>query len=196
MYNSHNHIFECIKPGRRERERGNGEQSSRGVGWVGTMAAVNSRDKNRLEKRSSRRAWCTFGRHFLFSASARCAVAHVRLRWRRRRRLVAVSENFLFSSLAWQLGLRKGVCFMEIVQPVKKLNSISRAPLNFRRQPILCTTLYRNPTQASNFGGAFGQLFLWIFLWHFHRRCFFTFSIPWCKKVKKMTKNSKQGVLP
>ena len=35
---------------------GNGEQSSRGVGRVGTMAAVNSRDKNRLEKRSSRRA--------------------------------------------------------------------------------------------------------------------------------------------
>ena len=92
-----------------KRERGNGEQSSRGVGRVGTMAAVNSRDKNRLEKRSSRRAWCTFGRHFLSSASARCAVAHVRLRWRRRRRLVAVGENFLFSSLAWQLGRRKGV---------------------------------------------------------------------------------------
>ena len=87
----------------RERERGNGEQSSRGVGRVGTMAAVNSRDKNRLEKRSSRRAWCTFGRHFLSSASAHCTVAHVRLRWRRCRRLVAVGENFLFSSLAWQL---------------------------------------------------------------------------------------------
>ena len=111
MYNSHNHIFECIKPGR--RERGNGEQSSRGVGWVGTMAAVNSRDKNRLEKRSSRRAWCTFGRHFLSSASARCAVAHVRLHWRRRRRLVAVGENFLFSSLARQLGRRKGVFFYD-----------------------------------------------------------------------------------
>ena len=44
----------------RERERGgggNGEQSSRGVRRVGTIrAAVNSRDKNRLEKRSSRRA--------------------------------------------------------------------------------------------------------------------------------------------
>ena len=95
-----------------ERERGNGEQSSRGVGRVGTMAAVNSRDKNRLEKRSSRRAWCTFGRHFLSSASARCAVGHVRLRWRRRRRLVAVGENFLFSSLAWQLGRRKGVFYL------------------------------------------------------------------------------------
>ena len=94
-----------------ERERGNGEQISRGVGRVGTMAAVNSRDKNRLEKRSSRRAWCTFGRHFLSSASARCAVAHVRLRWRRRRRLVAVGENFLFSSLAWQLGRRKGLFY-------------------------------------------------------------------------------------
>ena len=102
----------------RERERGNGEQSSRGVGRVGTMAAVNSREKNRLEKRSSRRAWCTFGRHFLSSASARCAVAHVRLRWRRRRRLVAVGENFLFSSLAWQLGRRKGVCLQDELQTV------------------------------------------------------------------------------
>ena len=100
-----------------ERERGNGEQSSRGVGRVGTMAAVNSRDKNRLEKRSSRRTWCTFGRHFFSSASARCAVAHVRLRWRRRRRLVAVGENFLFSSLAWQLRRRKGVFFSTQCDP-------------------------------------------------------------------------------
>ena len=52
---------------------------------------------------------------------------------------------------------------MEIVQAVKKLNSISREQLNFRRRPILCTTLYRNLIQASNFGGTFDQLFLWIF---------------------------------
>ena len=81
---------------------------------------------------------------------------------------------------------------MEIVQAVKKLNSISRERLNFRRRPFLCTTLYRNPMQASNFGGTFDQLFLWIFLWNFHRRCLSTSSIPWCKKVK-MTKNSNQG---
>ena len=73
---------------------------------------------------------------------------------------------------------------MEILQAVKKLNSISRAQLNFRRRPILCTTLYRNPIQASNFGGTFDQLFLWIFFCAFHRRCLSTFSIPWCKKVK------------
>ena len=35
------------------------------------------------------------------------------------------------------------------------LNSISRAGLNFRRRPVLCTTLYRNLTQASNFGNTF-----------------------------------------
>ena len=75
------------------------------------MAAVNSRDNIRLEKRSSRRAWCTFSRHFLSLASTRCAVAHVQLRWRRRRRPFAVGENFLFSSLARQLGRRKGVFF-------------------------------------------------------------------------------------
>ena len=52
---------------------------------------------------------------------------------------------------------------MKVVQVVKKLNSISRERLNFRRRLILCTTLYRNPIQASNFGGTFDQLFLWIF---------------------------------
>ena len=74
------------------------------------------------------------------------------------------------------------------------LNSISQARLNFRRRPFLCTT-FRNLMQASNFGGTFDQLFLWIFLWNIHRRCLSTSSIPWCKKVK-MTKNSNQGVLP
>ena len=53
--------------------------------------------------------------------------------------------------------------FMKIFQAIKKLNSVSRARLNFWRWPILCTTLYRNPIQASNFGGAFDQLFLWNF---------------------------------
>ena len=39
---------------------------------------------------------------------------------------------------------------MEIFQVVKKLNSISRA--RFRRRPVSCTALYRNPIQTSNFG--------------------------------------------
>ena len=74
--------------------------------------------------------------------------------------------------------------FMEIFQAAIDLNSIPRARLNFWRQPILCTTLCRNPIQASNFGGTFDQLFPWIFLWGFHRRCLSTSSVPWCKKVK------------
>ena len=52
---------------------------------------------------------------------------------------------------------------MEIVQAVKKLNSISRERLNFRRRPILCIALYRNLKQASNFSATFDQLFLRIF---------------------------------
>ena len=71
---------------------------------------------------------------------------------------------------------------MEIVQAVKKLNSISRERLNFRRRPILCTTLYRNLMQASNFGGTFDQLFLWICSWNFHRRCLSTFLYHGAKK--------------
>ena len=50
--------------------------------------------------------------------------------------------------------------------------------------------------QASNFGGTFDQLFLWIFLWKFLRRCLSTFSIPWCKKVKNDQKLKSRGVLP
>ena len=46
--------------------------------------------------------------------------------------------------------------FIKIVQTIKKLNSISRARLNFRRGSILCTTLYRNPIQASK---------LWWHIW-------------------------------
>ena len=65
--------------------------------------------------------------------------------------------------------------------------------MNFRRRPFLCTTLYRNPMQASNFGGTFDQLFLWIFLWNFYRTCVSTFSIPWCKKVKNDQKVKSRG---
>ena len=67
-----------------------------------------------------------------------------------------------------------------------------RERLNFRRRAFLCTTLYRNLMQASNFGGTFDQLFLWIFLWTFHRRCLSTFLYHGAKK-SKMTKNSNQG---
>ena len=66
-------------------------------------------------------------------------------------------------------------------------------PLNLRRRPFLCTTLYRNPMQVSNFGGTFDQLFLWIFLWNFHRRCLSTSSIPWCKTVKNDQKLKSRG---
>ena len=82
---------------------------------------------------------------------------------------------------------------MKIVQAVKKSNSILRERLNFRRRPIVCTTLYRNPMQASNFGGAFDQLFLWISLWNFHRRCISILSIPWCKKSQKWPKTQIKG---
>ena len=87
--------------------------------------------------------------------------------------------------------------FIKIVQVVKKLNSISRERLNFRRRPFLCTPLYRNLLQASNFGGTFDQLFFWICLSNFHRRWLSTSSIPWCKnKYQKWPKTQIKGVLP
>ena len=46
---------------------------------------------------------------------------------------------------------------------------------------------------GSRLGGTLDQLFLWIFLWNFHRRCLSTFSIPWCKKVKNDQKPKSRG---
>ena len=64
--------------------------------------------------------------------------------------------------------------------------------MNFRRQPILCTTLYRNPMQASNFGGTFDQLFLRIFYKIFTKDASLPLLYHGAKK-SKMTKNSNQG---
>ena len=47
--------------------------------------------------------------------------------------------------------------------------------------------------QASNFGGPFEKLFLWIFLRNFHRRCLSTSSLPWCKQVKMDQKLKSRG---
>ena len=81
---------------------------------------------------------------------------------------------------------------MKLVQAVKKLNSISGTRLNFRRRPILCTTLYRNPIQVSNFGGTFDQHFLRIFYAIFTQGAPLLFLYHGAKK-SKMTKNSNQG---
>ena len=71
-------------------------------------------------------------------------------------------KSFILTSLKFK------VAPYPIIVSLDTLNSISRERLNFRRRPILCTTLcttlYRNPMQASNFGGTFDQLFLRIFL--------------------------------
>ena len=86
--------------------------------------------------------------------------------------------------------------FIKIVQAVKKLNLISRERLNFRRRPFLCTTLYRNLMQASNFGGTFDQLSFEFFHEIFAEDASLHFVYHGAKK-SKMTKNPNQGgVLP
>ena len=78
-----------------------------------------------------------------------------------------------------------------IVQAVKKLNSISRERLNFRRWPFLCTTLYKNPLQASSFGGTFDQLFFRIFMQFSHKLpLYFFYTIV---QKSQNDQNSKQG---
>ena len=77
---------------------------------------------------------------------------------------------------------------MEIVQAVKMLNSISRERLNFRRRPVLCTTLYINPIQASNFGGTFDKLFFELFCAIFMQDAHLLFLYHGAKKVQKWPK--------
>ena len=74
----------------------------------------------------------------------------------------------------------------------KRWNSFSWARLNFWRRPFLCTTLYGNPMQASNFGGTFDQLFLWIFYKKFTEDSSLFLLYHGAKKLKK-TENSNQG---
>ena len=82
---------------------------------------------------------------------------------------------------------------MEIDQAVEKFNSISREQLNFQIWPILCTTLYRNPIPAINFGALFDQIFLWIFYATFTEDGPLLFLYHGAKKKSKLTKNSNQG---
>ena len=81
---------------------------------------------------------------------------------------------------------------MKIVQAIKKLNSISRARLNFRRRPFcvqLCIeTLCKRAILVAHLTN-----FSFEFLWNFHRRCVFTSSIPWCKKSQKWPKTQIKG---
>ena len=83
--------------------------------------------------------------------------------------------------------------FIKIVQAVKKLNSISRERLNFRRRPVLCTTLYRNLMQASNFGGTFDQLFLLNFFMNFSQKMPLYVFYTMVQKSQKWPKTPNQG---
>ena len=95
--------------------------------------------------------------------------------------------------------------FMDIVQAVNMLNSISRARLNFRRRPILYTTLYRwfdlHYPAALSKETLCKQTTLVAHLTNFSFEFFcaiFTQDTPLRflyhgAKSKKMTKNSNQG---
>ena len=109
--------LECIKPGRRGRERE--AMGSRAVeGWDRWGQWQLSTAETRTDWRSDRPIVLMHLRpQFSLFGNARCAVAHVRLCWRRRRRLFAVGENFLFYSLPWQLGRRKGVFLFVLNSP-------------------------------------------------------------------------------
>ena len=83
--------------------------------------------------------------------------------------------------------------FMWIFQAVTDLNSISRAQRNFWRRQILCSSLYRNPIQASNFGGTTDQIFLF---YGFHGGGYFFVVQTSQKWPKTQIKGSCLTVLP
>ena len=76
---------------------------------------------------------------------------------------------------------------MEIVQAVKKLNSILRERLNFWRRPVLCTTLYRNPKYKRATSVAHLTNFSFeLFLWNFHTKCPSNRRYAWDKTWRGM----------
>ena len=91
----------------------------------------------------------------LSPAGARCAVVHVWLRWRRRRRLFAVGENFLFSSLAWQLGRQKSAFLAPTQFRSARLRSFrqsSRWKQGWRRnQQCGCSSLCSDSDEVCHF---------------------------------------------
>ena len=100
----------------------------------------------------------------------------------------------IWDNLVAMSMLNKCAKFHGDFEVVKKLSSISRARLNISiiwRQPILCSTLYRNPVQASNFGGTFDQLFLWIFFFAVFTDYASLFLLYHGAKKVKMTKKTQ-----
>ena len=78
----------------------------------------------------------------------------------------------------------------------KKVKFNLPSAIELRRQPILCTTLFRNFMQASNFGGTFDQLSFEFVNEIFTEDASLLLLYHGAKK-SKMTKNSNQGgVLP
>ena len=77
---------------------------------------------------------------------------------------------------------------------VKKLSSISRARLNFRRRPVLCTSLYKHPIQASDFGGTFANFSFDVFVQFSHKM---PLLLPYHGgKAQKWPKTPFKGAVP
>ena len=158
----------------RDRERET-MGSRAGEGWDGWGQWQLSTAETRTDWRSDRPVVLDVpsAAIFLSSASAHCAVAHVRLRWWRRRGLFAVGENFLFSSLAfllsrvsplslfssltWQLGQQKGVfparqnVVEEVILARTARQPVTRSELLESRRPwcaSLATLKYFDMTHA------------------------------------------------
>ena len=83
----------------------------------------------------------------------------------------------------------------KLVQAVKKVKFNLARAIELSETAVLCTTLYRNLMQASNFGGTFGQLFLWIFM-KFSQKMPLYFVYTMVQKSQKWPKTQiKGGVL-
>ena len=77
----------------------------------------------------------------------------------------------------------------------KKVKFNLPSAIELSETAVLCTTLYRNLTQARNFGGTFDQLFLWSFFYEIFTEDASLLLLYHGAKKSKMTKNSNQGVL-
>ena len=85
---------------------------------------------------------------------------------------------------------------IKIVQAIKKLNSISRARWNFRRRPILCTTLYRNLMQSEQLWWHMWPIFSLNFFMKFSQRMPLYFFYTMVQKSQKWPKTQIKGMGP
>ena len=108
-----------------------------------------------------------------------------------RQKLKTLRQN----SVAMKM-MNKCAKFHKDIPSGKKVKFNLARAIELSETAVLCTTLYRNLMQASNFGGTFDQLFLWIFYETFTEDASQLLLYHGAKKVKNDQNPNSRGAGP